>query len=431
MPLPESSSPKITLYPDTSTTILKQADVIQSPKKILTLLGFGTAISLLGDATLYTVLPNPAIAAQVGVTLAMVGILLGTNRAIRLLLNGPMGLLIDKLPRRGLLITSLALGTMANLSYVIGHGFWPMMIGRILWGIAWSMLWITGNAVVLDISTHKNRGKFSGQYQMWFAIGIAASSFTGGLLTDLLGFKGAMSLTSGVIGATTLLWFFFLPETRKDAEPAAVTKSDKKKTPWKLVFTLSVPVFVSRFISWGVLASTSILWLSTFVGNGLQLTNFYIPLATLTGAFTAFTMLTNIGSAPLAGFLSDRIGRRWPILSVAALLGAVGIWLMSSTWLLLALAGALLAQITGGSTETLIPAIAGDRIEKDAHGRVLGIVYTFGDLGSTLGPPAALGLLNAGHINIPTIYRFSALLFLGIAAFSLLQIKKRIAPHNT
>ena len=402
--------------------------MIKTQKQILTLLGFGTAISLLGDATLYTVLPNPTIAAQLGVSLAMVGFLLGANRAIRLLLNGPMGLLIDKLPRRGLLIASLGLGTVANLSYVIGHGFWPMLIGRILWGIAWSMLWITGNAVVLDISTDENRGKFSGQYQMWFAIGIAVSSFMGGLLTDLLGFKGAMWLTSGVIGATTLLWFFLLPETRKDPEepPAETTQTENgtNKTPWKLVLIMSVPVFMSRFISLGILASTSILWLSTFIGDGLRLPNMYIPLATLTGAFTAFTMLTKIGSAPLAGFLSDKFGRRWPILGVAAFIGAIGIWLMSSTWLALALFGALLAQFAGGSTETLIPAIAGDQIGRNTRGRALGIVYTFGDLGSTLGPPVALGLLNAGNINIPTIYQFSALLFLGMAVFSLLQIKK-------
>ncbi len=402
--------------------------MLKSPKQILNLLGFGTAISLLGDATLYTVLPNPTIAAQVGVSLAMVGILLGANRAIRLLLNGPMGILVDKLPRRGLLLASLSLGTVANLSYVLSNGFWPIMIGRVLWGIAWSMLWIVGNAVVLDISTYENRGKYRGQYQMWFSIGIGIASFVGGLLTDLLGFRGAMGLTTGVIAATTLLWFFLLPETRKDHEPPIERKQpqkDRVKTPWGLVLSMAVPVFVSRFISWGILASTSILWLSTFIGDGMQMANLYIPLATMTGAFTAFTMLTNIGSAPLVGFLSDKMGRRWPILGVSALIGTVGIWLMSSNWLSLALIGALLAQLTNGSTETLIPAIAGDRINKAVQGRSLGIIYTFGDMGSMLGPPIALGLINSGRFTIQSIYQYSSLLFFGIAVFSLLQMKRK------
>jgi len=51
------------------------------------LLGLGTAVSLLGDATLYAVLPHPEIASQVGVSLAMVGLLLSANRAARLVLN--------------------------------------------------------------------------------------------------------------------------------------------------------------------------------------------------------------------------------------------------------------------------------------------------------------------------------------------------------
>ena len=263
---------------------------------------------------------------------------------------------------------------------------------------------------------------------MWFAIGVAVASFVGGLLTDLFGFRGAMWLTSGVIAATTLLWFFLLPETRKDHEPSVEIKQPQNhinKTPWGLVLTMAVPVFVSRFISWGILASTSILWLSTFIGDGLQLAKLYIPLATMTGAFTAFTMLTNIGSAPLAGFLSDKMGQRWPILGVSALIGTIGIWLMSSSWLSLALVGALLAQFTSGSTETLIPAITGDRINKTVHGRSLGIIYTFGDMGSMLGPPIALSLINSGRFTIQLMYQFSAFLFFGIAIFSLLQINRK------
>ena len=122
------------------------------PQRTVTLLGIGTAISLLGDATLYTVLPHPNIAAQVGVSLAMVGVLLGANRAVRLLLNGPVGLVYDRLPRRPLLIAALTIGSISSMIYALGRGFWPIFTGRIMWGMAWSLLWIGGNAVVLEIS---------------------------------------------------------------------------------------------------------------------------------------------------------------------------------------------------------------------------------------------------------------------------------------
>ncbi|MHB8819796.1 MAG: hypothetical protein ACYC7M_12140, partial [Bellilinea sp.] len=59
-------------------------------------IGIGLAFSLLGDTTLYTVLPDPDIAAQAGLTLAVVGVILGMNRLIRLLTNGAFGLLFDR-----------------------------------------------------------------------------------------------------------------------------------------------------------------------------------------------------------------------------------------------------------------------------------------------------------------------------------------------
>jgi len=73
----------------------------KSSRFILNLLGIGIAISLLGDATLYTVLPHPDISTQLGITLSMVGLLLGANRATRLVLNSPVGVLYDRMPRRG------------------------------------------------------------------------------------------------------------------------------------------------------------------------------------------------------------------------------------------------------------------------------------------------------------------------------------------
>ncbi|MFN2146621.1 MAG: MFS transporter, partial [Anaerolineales bacterium] len=255
---------------------------IHSPQRILTLLGFGTAVSLLGDATLYTVLPNPIFAAQVGVSLGMVGILLAVNRAVRLVLNGPVGSLYDRLPRRGLLVASLFIGTFSNLLYALGSGFWPLFAGRVFWGIAWALLWIGGNAVVLDISTEADRGRNSGRYQLWFMFGVAFSSFVGGVLTDLSGFRGAMWLTTGVIGAAALLWLFFFPETRQtggEFQSEVQLNTSSPNTPWAFAIAAGLPVFVARFVCWGVLAATMILWLENMVGGGIQVGGIIIPLA--------------------------------------------------------------------------------------------------------------------------------------------------------
>ncbi len=397
---------------------------MKNPKQIITLLGIGTAISLLGDSTLYTVLPHPSIAAQVGIKLSMVGILLGANRAVRLLLNGPVGMLYDRWPRRPLLTTSLTIGSISSILYALGTGFWPLLAGRVFWGLAWSFLWIGGNAVVLDISQEADRGKLSGRYQMWFFVGIASSSLLGGLMTDLFGFRNSQWISAALIGLAALLWLFLFPETRRAGQDSIPEKSSKSKAapiPWGTVLAASLPTFFARFISWGVLAATAILWLSGLIGEGLSWGNIYIPIATLTGIYTALSMLTSIGSAPASGFFSDRMGRRWPVLALATFLGGIGLWLMSmkSIPTFIPLLGALIVPVVGGGVETLVPAIIGDRIREKSRGRALGITNIFGDLGATVGPPFALGLLNLGWLTLGEIYQIGALLLVGVGLFAL------------
>ncbi len=394
-----------------------------SPQKILNLLGFGTAISLLGDATLYTVLPSPAIAAEAGVTLAMVGILLGVNRGIRVLLNSPVGLLYDRLPRRGLLVTALSLGAFSSMVYAFGYGFWPLFWGRILWGVAWSLLWVGSNAVVLDVSDDTNRGRLSGQYQMWFFIGVASASFLGGLFTDWLGFRDGLWLSAGLIGLAALLWLIFLPETRPKtvSKPKISKTTESQKFDWRLVVKAALPMFVYRFVIAGVIASTTVLWLASLFGDQLSFMGLILPLATASGLFRALVTLVSIGGAPLAGWLSDRLGKRWGVLGGTAYLGGLGLWLMGVPNLAVGLSGGFLSQITGGSIASLVPAISGDRVNKSQHGRALGIIYTLGDLGSTLAPPIALALLDAQIVSIQQIYQACALIFIGLGVFSGVQ----------
>jgi len=398
---------------------------------ILNLLGIGTAISLLGDATLYTVLPHPDISAQLGITLSMVGLLLGANRAIRLVLNGPVGILYDRMPRRGLLISALSLGAGSSIFYAVGNGFWPLLMGRIFWGLAWSLLWVGGNSVVLDVSTEENRGHNSGIYQMWFFIGVATASFLGAMLTDMFGFRSGQWISVAVIAAAALAWFFFLPETRINDVTAkdTVKETDKSATmrlPWTVMAVTSFTVFIARFLAWGVLAATAILWLSDIFGEGVQIATFFIPIATLTGLYTALSNLASVGSTTLAGSVSDRLGRRWPVIGLAMILGCLGLWLMSGEIRSLALIGAFLVPLAGSSTETLIPAIAGDRVPKNLRSRALGLINTAGDLGATIGPFAALCALNLGWLSLGGIYKIGGVFFgvVAVLAFSPLVSKQ-------
>jgi len=181
-------------------------------------------------------------------------------------------------------------------------------------------------------------------------------------------------------------------------------------------------MFVTRFVFAGVITATAILWLTGLVGDGLSLGARMVPIATLTGAFVALRALFGVLGARAAGHLSDLAGRRWLVAAGVMLAGAAGVALAAGRNPPAALIGGLVAAIAAGGVQALVPAIAGDRIRARERGRVLSVVYTLGDLGSALGPPLALGLIQRmppAAAPVATIYRLCALLLVLTVVFAL------------
>ena len=95
----------------------------RSERRVMTPMGLALALSLLGDATLYTVLPTHT--AQAGIALASVGIILSVNRAVRLLINTPVGLAYDRWPRRWIFVPAATIGVLSTALYALSPGSWP------------------------------------------------------------------------------------------------------------------------------------------------------------------------------------------------------------------------------------------------------------------------------------------------------------------
>ena len=190
-----------------------------APEWALHIVGLGVAISLLGDLTLYVVLPTHT--KEAGIVLANVGLMLSANRLIRILINGPLGVLIERIPRRRIAVPSLFFGAISSLLYTV-PGFWPLLIGRLLWGTAWAGIWLSASTMALDLSSFANRGRFVGRLQMWFFLGSGGASLAGGALTDWLGYSAALRVCSGITLIAALLWLLLLPETpRPSSSPTA------------------------------------------------------------------------------------------------------------------------------------------------------------------------------------------------------------------
>jgi len=157
--------------------------------------------------------------------------------------------------------------------------------------------------------------------------------------------------------------------------------------------------------------------LAQFIDGGLQVGRFLLPLATLSGAWMAVRVLLSTLGAPVMGALSDLLKRRWGIMAAALLLALAGMAMMSQPQPASALSGAVVISLVTGGISALSSAIIGDRVSGQWYGRSTGLLYTLRDLGATIGPPIALGLIPL--IGLQLVFQLTSAL-IAVAALAAL-----------
>jgi len=375
-------------------------EVTISPWRVLGPIGVGTGLSLVGDTSLYAVLPTHTV--EAGVAVASVGILLSANRFIRLVLNGPVGLLYDRLPRRTLFVPALFIGAASTALYALTQGFWPLLLGRLLWGLAWAGIWVGGNTIILDISQATNRGRWVGFYQISFFLGASGGSILGGFLTDWVGYHRAMGIGASLTFLGAVVVLLFLPETRGLRSPDSYgPKSAAPQLSLNLAAARQTELFsaigllgINRLVLAGMLLPTLGLFLLEQMGESMQFAGVTLGVATLTGLALGANGLISMLSAPVLGGLSDKTTNRWQVAAGGLLPGIAGFSLLALVSPLPALGlGIPLTAITGGSNQSLSTALVGDLSSEAKRGQRMGVLFTIGDLTSAIGPPLAYGII--------------------------------------
>lgn len=389
---------------------------------MLTPLGLAVCLSLFGDLALYASLVTQI--EEVGLSLGAVGIMLGINRLIRIPGNPLAGMLIDRLGRRRLFLLGMLLGTLSTAGYGLVRGFWPFLTSRLVWGIAWTLINVSGMAMVLDTSTPANRGRLTGLYNTWMLSGLALGPLVGGFLVDLIGFRPAMLTCAGITSVGLMVVVVALPETttatqeenvqrerrlalNRRRHPGEVWHSKAKtwfRTKQDLV-TASSLYLITQFAGEGVVLSTVSLLLQKHTGE------IALGVASAGGLLLALRSLLAGAVGPLAGGWSDGRFGRWSVIRGSLVIGILGFGLLSlATSLGLIILGVALGAVSAGAALATLTAYVGDRTTPGKQGTTMGIYATAGDLGSTTGPFLAFALLSV--IDLHWVYLFCSLTFL-------------------
>ncbi|MBW6467318.1 MAG: MFS transporter [Brevefilum sp.] len=396
--------------------------------RLVLVLGSATLLSLSGDLTLYAILPVNA--GGLLLTLAQIGVLLSANRFVRLLSNPLTGFLLDRGKRRPIFLTGMLLGTLSTLVYAQTRMFWVLLIGRLMWGVAWSFINVGGNTMVIDSTQPADRGRFLGVLNLLLSLGLALNPLIGGFLADALGFRPTMLVCALLTGAGFLLALLLLPETHPVGVPTAhqeiigsqpAVTNQHTRLPvlfrkfniyalgWQTWLAILL-TFVIFFAGNGLIMATIGRYLALELGEGHIFRGTLIGISALTGIVLSSRSLLIAGSAPLSGALSDRGNNRWPAVLVGLTCGALGMFALGILPTTPALfMGIVLVSLSEGVLFTVLPAIIGDQALSSHRGRALGLAFMASDLGAALAPLLVYSIISL--IPLRSAYLASAAMF--------------------
>lgn len=317
-----------------------------------------------------------------------------------------MGPLSDKIGRRKILLIGSFGMTIALLLHSMANSFTSLLILRAFAGMAGGVL--SGSAVsyVGDYFPYEKRGWANGWIMSGIAMGQILGIPLGTFLADIYGFKFPFILFGGIMGLTTILIFFKLPQPNVELQTTKITlkttfvkyidllkHSDIKAVAFSyLLMFLSLSIFLIYLPAWLIkefdVNLTEIGWL--FLAGGV----------------------VNAITGPNAGKLSDRIGRKNMIivscLGLATLM-AITTFVITSFWI--AMVFFPLAMLLIAMRISPFQALSSELVKSNNRGSLMSMLVAIGNVGSAIAGSVAGPLFEQyGYISNTLFGAFTIIL---------------------
>ena len=382
-------------------------------------------LSLFGDLALFASLPVYHL--QLGISVVSLGLVFSIHRLIRIPGNPIYAAVMGNHSRKPFFYLGVLFAILSTAGYGVSDGLAQLIFFRILWGLAWILIYLTSMAMVVDQTSQKNRGRWMGTLNAWYLTGIAGGSFAGGFLVDLLGFRISMFLCAAFSLLALLILHRLVIDTKQerfrfDADVmlpeikhqfVGIIKSlGKIKQNGRIVLILIV-YLIYQFAGEGVALSMLAYSLMERFGSSISVGWWVMGAATVSGLFLAFRYSFSALISPKIGSLSDNRadGNRFTTTVAGLLIGAISFLLMAYGnqigWVLF---GILLNAIGGAAMLVSLSAMIGDVSTHDMDTNWLGIYATAGDIGSSFGPLS--GYLLLPILGVPSVFLLCSILFL-------------------
>ena len=151
-------------------------------------------LALPADTVLYLLLPLHA--STFGVTLPEAGILLAANRIVRIFGYRWVARFYATQGPRAACLWAVAGAVLSAFGYAVLAGLWPLLLARLLWGLAFAAMNIANQA--LPTAQLGAAARRMGRARAIVAVGPMLALFAAGILADLLGPRAVFYLLGSV-----------------------------------------------------------------------------------------------------------------------------------------------------------------------------------------------------------------------------------------
>jgi MFS transporter, FSR family, fosmidomycin resistance protein len=369
------------------------------------LITIGHSLTHWYPATFYLLLP--LIGNELGLSYVEIGSVLTVQATAGAISNIPGGLIVDSVPRKGLLM-AIALFWVGAPYLLMGftHQYWTLLTCAALVGIG-NNIWHPTAIPLLAQNFPERRGLAVSIHGMGGNMGDAIAPLVAGSLLTFMNWRNVViaNVLPGVLMACVILASLGRMQTRPRVEkPAGATLSQMVGRKLKdfarllhnrtLIFLCASSIF--RSMTQGALMTFLPVFLARQMG--------YAPV--WVGACMAGLQLAGFAAAPIAGHLSDTMGRRQIIISSMTTSFVVLLFMAiagDSPWFVafVAVLGFFLFAVRAVLQAWLL-----DATPPEMGGSSIGLLFAIQALGSASGP--FIGGLIADRFGIMMVFYFLA-----------------------
>ena len=348
----------------------------------------------------------PRLELVLGLSPAVVGLILSTADGVRLLSNAPIGSLLDRVGTRRPLITGFLSLTVAHFGYALGMDPGPVplepaavfVFSAAVAGLGSALILVGGYAMITDVTTPENRGRWLGYMLGSYGLGFPVGLVIGGIVADIYGIHEAF-LLGGVLSLVSIpIVLALVPESSPEVDRdgglrhiPVLVRADRR------IAVLGVVNGILSFLSRAFLTTVVVFTAERGLEIGI------LGNMGATGVMLALVTLAAAGSTLVAGRYSDSFDDRIHLVLPSLGVMAVGFVTVAMVPTLVGIvAGGVVAAVGGGAVGPVLKAYLGDISPPGDVAKLGGAYNVFGDLGSILGPMIALPA--ASRVGFDAVY---------------------------